>query len=118
LTKLGKTDEANESYERAREQGYSSPEVNKSIALNLIDDKEWKRAIAELTAIENSDSSSELQLYLGECYENLKRPVSAYRAYAAAIRIDPNSSVAFSKLGTLLYAHNEFLEAKEAFERA
>jgi len=118
LTKLGKGSEANDSYEEARKLGYSSPDINRSIALNLIEDKEWRKAVAELAAIENSDSSAELQLYMGECYENLKRPVSAYRAYAAASRLDPNSPVAFSKLGNLLYAHNEFSEAKEAFERA
>jgi Flp pilus assembly protein TadD len=118
LTKLEKADEANASYMRARDLGYVSPELNKSIARNLIEDKQWQKALAELSGIEDTDNSAELQLYLGECYENLKRPLSAYRAYSAASKLDPNSPVAFSKLGNLLYENNEFPEAKEAYERA
>ena len=118
LTKLAKGNEANMSYKRARDLGYLSPDLNKSIAVNLIEDKQWQKALSELSAIEDSDTSAEIQLYLGECYENLKRPLSAYRAYAAASKLDPNSTVAFSKLGNLLYELNEFPEAKEAYERA
>jgi Tfp pilus assembly protein PilF len=118
LTKLAKANEANISYKRARDLGYLSSDLNKSIAVNLIEEKQWQKALTELTAIENSDSSAEIQLYLGECYENLKRPLSAYRAYAAASRLDPNLTVAFSKLGDLLFELNEFPEAKEAYERA
>ena len=118
FTKLGRSDEANMSYKRARDLGYVSPELNKNIAINLIQDKQWQKALNELNAIEENDSSAEIQLYLGECYENLKRPLSAYRAYAVASKLDPNSPVAFSKLGNLLYEHNEYPEAKEAYERA
>jgi tetratricopeptide (TPR) repeat protein len=118
FTKLGRKNEANASYRRARDLGYVSPELNKSIAVNLIQDKQWQKALSELSAIEDTNSSAEIQLYLGECYENLKRPLSAYRAYATASKLDPNSPVAFSKLGTLLYEHNEFADAKEAYERA
>jgi Tfp pilus assembly protein PilF len=118
LTKLAKGNEANISYKRARDLGYLSSDLNKNIAVNLIEDKQWQKALAELSAIENSDSSAEIQLYLGECYENLKRPLSAYHAYAAASKLDPNSTVAFSKLGDLLFELNEFPEAKEAYERA
>lgn len=118
LTKLSRANEANAYYKRARDLGYPSPDLNKNLAINLIEDKQWQKALAELTAIENSDSSAEIQLYLGECYENLKRPLSAYRAYAAASKLDPNSALAFSKLGNLLYEQNEFPQAKEAYERA
>jgi tetratricopeptide (TPR) repeat protein len=118
LTKLSRANEANVYYKRARDLGYPSPDLNKNLAVNLIEDKQWQKALAELTAIENSDSSAEIQLYLGECYENLKRPLSAYRAYAAASKLDPNSALAFSKLGNLLYEQNEFPQAKEAYERA
>jgi tetratricopeptide (TPR) repeat protein len=118
FTKLGRNNEANASYRRARDLGYVSAELNKNIAVNLIQEKQWHKALAELTAIEETETSSDIQLYLGECYENLKRPLSAYRAYAAASKLDPNSPVAFSKLGNLLYEHNEFADAKEAYERA
>jgi tetratricopeptide (TPR) repeat protein len=118
LTKLARTNEANVYYKRARDLGYSSAELNKNLAVNLIEEKQWQKALVELTAIEDSDSSAEVQLYLGECYENLKRPLSAYRAYAAASKLDPNSPLAFSRLGNLLYEQNEFPQAKEAYERA
>lgn len=118
LTKMAKGNEANVSYKRARDLGYFSPDINKSIAVNLIEDKQWQKALSELGEIEDSETSAEIQLYLGECYENLKRPLSAYRAYAAASKLDPNSTVAFSKLGDLLFELNEFPEAKEAYERA
>jgi Tfp pilus assembly protein PilF len=118
LTKLAKSTEANISYKRARDLGYLSPDINKSIAVNLIAEKQWQKALSELSAIEDTETSAEIQLYLGECYENLKRPLSAYRAYSTASKLDPNSTVAFSKLGNLLYELNEFPEAKEAYERA
>jgi len=118
LSTLEKRSEANSSYMRAREAGYLSPELNKSIALNLIQEKNWPKALTELRAMENADASAEIQLYMGECYENLKRPLSAYRAYAAAARLDSNSPAAFSRLGDLLFENNEFSEAKEAYERA
>jgi Tfp pilus assembly protein PilF len=118
LTKMGRGTEANVSYQRARALGDFSPDINKSIAVNLIEDKQWQKALAELSAIDDSDNSAEIQLYLGECFENLKRPLSAFRAYAAASKLDPNSTVAFSKLGNLLFELNEFPEAKEAYERA
>ena len=118
LTKLLKRNEANSSYLKARELGYVSPELNKSIARNLIAEKEWQKALSELSVIEDSDKSAEIQLYLGECYENLKRPLSAHSAYAAAAKLDPNSALAFLRLGDLLYEHNEFPEARDAYERA
>ena len=118
LTKMYKRDEANSSYIKAREFGYVSSELNKSIARNLIEEKQWQKALSELSVIEDSDKSAEIQLYLGECYENLKRPLSAYRAYAAAGKLDPNSAMAFLRLGDLLYENNEFPEAREAYERA
>lgn len=118
LTKLVKRSEANSSYMKARELGYVSPELNTSIARNLIEEKQWQRALSELAAIEDSDQTAEIHLYLGECYENLERPLSAYRAYATAGKLDSNSAVAFLKLGNLLYELNEFPEAKEAFERS
>lgn len=118
LTKLARRNEANSSYFKARELGYASPELNKSIARNLIAEKQWQKALSELSEIEDSDKSADIQLYLGECYENLKRPLSAYRAYAAAGKLDPNSALAFLRLGDLLYEHNEFPEARDAYERA
>jgi tetratricopeptide (TPR) repeat protein len=118
LTRLGKQGDANSAYMRARELGYASPELSKNIAFNLIQEKQWHKALVELQAIEEAESSAEVQLYLGECYENLKRPLSAYRAYAAASKLDPNSAIAFSRLGDLLYENNEFPEAKESYERA
>lgn len=55
---------------------------------------------------------------IAECHENLKQPLSAYRAYATATRIDPSSAVAYARLGDLLYGQKEYHEAKEAYERA
>lgn len=118
LTKLLKRSEANSSYMKARELGYASPELNKNIARNLIEEKQWQKALTELSAIEDSDKTAEAHLYLGECYANLQRPLSAYREYAAAAKLDPNSALAFLKLGNLLYELNEFPEAKDAYERA
>jgi tetratricopeptide (TPR) repeat protein len=118
LTKMLKRDEANASYIRARDLGYVSTELNKSIARNLIEEKQWQRALSELSAIKDGDNSAEIQLYLGECYQNLKRPLSAYRSYAAAGRLDPNSALAFLRLGDLLYELNEFPEARDAYERS
>ena len=118
LTKMFKRSDANYSYIKARDLGYVSPELNKSIARNLIEEKEWQKALSELSAISENDTSAEIQLYLGECYENLKRPLSAYRAYATAGKLDPNSAMAFLKLGDLLYELNEYPEARDSYERA
>jgi Tfp pilus assembly protein PilF len=116
-TKLGKHKEANAYYEKARNLGFLSLELNKAIALNLMAQKQWEKALAELEAIE-SDSSVERYLYLGECYENLKRPLNAYKAYLKATEIDANSAVAFAKLGDVLFLQRDFPAAKEAYERA
>jgi tetratricopeptide (TPR) repeat protein len=117
LTKMDKGAQANSSYKRAREMGYASSDINKNIGINLIKEKEWQKALVELTAIEDNQFA-DLQLYIGECYENLKRPLSAYRAYATATKLDPNFALAFSKLGNLLFENNEYPEARDAYERA
>jgi Flp pilus assembly protein TadD len=118
LVQLEKPKEAGTSYLRARERGNEGPEINKGIALSHIKQKQWQKALAELEPIEGSDNDGQIHLYLGECYENLKRPLSAYRAYLAATKLAPNSPLAFSRLGTLLFEQNEFPEAKDALERA
>jgi len=118
LVQLEKPKEAGASYLRARERGNGGPEINKGIALSHIKQKQWQKALVELEPIEGSDSDGQIHLYLGECYENLKRPLSAYRAYLVATKLAPNSATAFSKLGTLLFEQNEFPEAKDALERA
>ncbi len=118
LTKMLKRSEANSSYIKARELGYVSAELSTSVARNLIEEKEWQKALYELTAIEDGDKLAEVQLSLGECYENLKRPLSALRAYMAAGKLDPKSAMAYLRLGNLLFEFNEFPEARDAYERA
>jgi len=118
LVQLDKPKEAIATYQRSRDHGNLSPELNKGIASSYIKQKQWQKALTELDPIEAGDVSGDIHIYLGECYENLKRPLSAYRAYILATKLAPGSPLAFSKLGTLLYEHNEFHEAKEALERA
>jgi Tfp pilus assembly protein PilF len=118
LTKLRKFNEANSYYFKARDNGYVSPEINKRIAQNLMGEKQWKKALAELEAIEGEDSTGERYLYMGECYENLGRSLNAFQAYKKATEIAPNSAVAFAKLGDVLFAEKDFVSAHEAYERA
>jgi tetratricopeptide (TPR) repeat protein len=118
FTKLHKPKDANAYYDKARGLGCVSPEINKGMALNLMAEKQWQRALSELEATEGSDSSAERYLYLGECYENLKRPLNAYQSYLKATQIDPDSAFAFSKLGDVLYLQRDFPAAEDAFERA
>lgn len=51
LSKMGKTKDANAHYIRARELGHFSPDVSINVALNLMKEKQWKQALAELNAV-------------------------------------------------------------------
>jgi tetratricopeptide (TPR) repeat protein len=118
FVQMDKPKEASAYYLRSRERGNLSAEINKAMAASFIKLRHWNKALAELSPIEKDDTTGEIHLYLGECYENLNRPLSAFRAYETATKLAPNSPLAFSKLGTLLFEQNEFPEAREALERA
>ena len=117
-TKLDRPKDAYNYYMQALELGYSSPDISKAVGVNLMKDKQWQKALKTLTAIESDAPSADLYLYIGECYENLKRTISAFRAYTRATELDPTSPESYAKLGDLLYWNNEFPQARDAYERA
>jgi len=118
LTKMGKNKDALQSYERAREQGYSSTSTSLNTARNLMERKKWAEALRELEALSKSTPSADVFINMGECYEELKKPLSAAQAYRKATEIAPQSPLAHYKYGEIMYELREYAAAAEALERA
>ena len=118
LTKQGKSKDALAYYERAKTLGYFSASASLSTARNLMGRKRWAEAIRELSDLSKSQPSAEVYVALGDCYVQLKQPLSAAPAYRRAIELDPQSAQAHARYGEMMYESREYAAAAEALERA
>ena len=115
-SKSGATKEATAAYQRARSNGYASPELSASLGRNMMREQNWQGAVNELKAATKAPTV-EIYLNLGACYEALKRIFPARDAYVDAAKLDANAAEPFYKLGELYFANNEVGAAADAYEQ-
>src|SRR6185295_4385106 len=97
LTRAGNRNEANAAYSRARQLGYSGPDLVLAIVRNLIAEQRWAAALDELKPLAEKAPSAEAFVATGECYDGLKNDFSAAMAYFKAADLDHNSAIAHYK---------------------
>lgn len=113
-----KEKEAINAYKYAIQFGYRTPETRYFLATMLAKTGKHKEAIDSLNEVANEAPTADVYVALGNSYQALKRDVSALEAYRKATELDPNSAIAFDKLGDVFYKQREYVKAKEAFEKA
>lgn len=118
LTRQGKSKDALTYYERAKTLGYFSASASLSTGRNLMRQGRWAEAVRELSDLSKVQPSAEVFVALGDCYMQLKQPLSAAPAYRRAIELDSNSAHAHARYGELMYGSREYAGAAEALERA
>jgi tetratricopeptide (TPR) repeat protein len=118
FTRQGKSKEALAYYERAKTLGHVSAETNYSSAQNLMKRKRWSEALKELQEISKKEPTADVFIYIGNCYVEMKQPLSASQAYHKATELDPKSALAAYRYGALMYEIHEYATASEALERA
>jgi tetratricopeptide (TPR) repeat protein len=118
LTRQDKSKDALPYYERARQLGYFSADTSLNMAQNLMRRGRWAEAIRELSDLSKAQPSAAVFVALGDCYMQLKQPLSAAPAYRRAIELDPGSAQAHARYGEMMYESREYAAAAEALERA
>ncbi|HEV2802378.1 MAG TPA: tetratricopeptide repeat protein [Pyrinomonadaceae bacterium] len=118
LTRQGKNKDALAYYERAKALGYFSPGAALNTGRNLMRLGRWTEAARELAAVAKAQPTAEVFIALGDCYAQLKQPLSAAPAYRRAIELDPQSAQAHARYGEVMYESREYAAAAEALERA
>lgn len=80
--------------------------------------KKWQDSLDKLTALSKTYPTADIYIAIGENYMGMEQWLSAQQAFRKATEVNPNSAVAFVKLGTVLSQLNEHQAAYEAFEKA
>ena len=119
LTKLGRAKEAAFYFDRAKGLGQTLP-TNTSLAKGreLKGRKRWSEAVREFEDVAAREPSSEVFMDIGDCYVGLEQPLSATKAYQKATELDQKNSLAYYKLGELMFSLREYASAMESYERA
>lgn len=117
-TKQGKSKEANLSYARAKRLGPLPDTSNLESAIGLMKRKRWPAALKELLEISKTQPTAEVYTYIGDCYDEMKQPLSASQAYQKATELDPKSALGAYRYGEKMFELREYAAAMEALERA
>jgi len=119
LTRLGRTKEATFYFDRAKGLGQTLP-TNTSVTKGreLKNRKRWAEAVKEFEDVAAREPTSEVFMDIGDCYVGLEQPLSATKAYQKATELDPKNSLAYYKLGELMFSLREYASAMESYERA
>jgi tetratricopeptide (TPR) repeat protein len=117
-TKQGKNKEANAAYARAKRLGPLPESSNLESAIQLMKRKRWQAALKELLEIAKTQPTAEVFTYIGDCYDELKQPLSASQAYQKATELDPKSALGAYRYGEKMFELREYASAMEALERA
>ena len=107
-----------DNYESAIKYKYATAETRENFALVLIKLKRWESAAEQFEAAGKLAPKAQTFISLGDCQAALKKNVSAIEAYQKATELDPDSAIAHSKLGEMLYRMHESDKARVILERA
>lgn len=118
LTKQGKSKEALSFYDKAKNLGSTSVATSPNSVANLMKRKRWSEALKELLEISKTDQNVNVFVNMGDCYFELKQPLSAAQAYRKATEVDPQSALAAFRYGAMMFQLREYATAMEALERA
>lgn len=119
FTKQGKNKEANSYYARAKKLGpMPATASNLDATILLMKRKQWSAALKELLEISKTQPSADVYIYIGDCYDGMKQPLSASQAYQKATELDPKSALAAHRYGEKMFELREFAAAMDALERA
>ncbi|MEZ5307609.1 MAG: tetratricopeptide repeat protein [Pyrinomonadaceae bacterium] len=114
----GKEKESAAAYKLAIDNGFESSTVRYEYSKQLMKLKRWDEAAVQLEAVLKVAPTGDVYQTLGDLYRELKRPISAYESFRRATELSPDSSLAFYKLGEVLFEEREFDKSKVALERA
>ncbi|HEV7903436.1 MAG TPA: tetratricopeptide repeat protein [Pyrinomonadaceae bacterium] len=117
-TKQGKNKEANAAYARAKKLGPLPASSNLDSAVQLMKRKRWPAALKELLEIAKTQPTAQVYTFIGDCYDEMKQPLSASQAYHKATELDPQSAVGAYRYGEKMFELREFAAAMEALERS
>ncbi|HEY0100558.1 MAG TPA: tetratricopeptide repeat protein [Pyrinomonadaceae bacterium] len=118
FTKQGKNKEANSYYARAKRLGPMPTSSSLDSTRLLMKRKQWSAALRELLEISKTQPSADIYIYIGDCYDGMKQPLSASQAYQKATELDPKSALAAYRYGEKMFELREFAATMEALERA
>lgn len=116
--KLNKEKEAIAAYKNAVLFGYKTPETRYLLGMMYLQNKQVEEGVAELEDVVKDTPRADIFITIGEAYEKIKRGVSAIENYQKAIYLEPNSAIAYYKLGSAYYEQREYGKAKESLEKA
>ena len=118
LTKQGKSKEALNFYGKAKSLGSTSTATSSNSVTSLMKRKRWPEALKELLEISKTDPNVNVFINIGDCYFEMKQPLSAAQAYRKATEVDPQSALAAFRYGAMMFQLREYATAMEALERA
>ena len=119
LDGLGRTDEARQWFERAREELSTSAHLLRNYADFEAKHRNFDRA-EDLyrAAIEEDDRNVEAAVGLAMVYRELRRYDEAEDIYRSALQVDPTDHILRNNYGVLLATMGRLPEAGEQFQRA
>jgi tetratricopeptide (TPR) repeat protein len=122
LIQEGEVEEAGHALGLLREAGYSPGWLAYFEARLLIRRAEWARAVGLLEQARGEltrppELASQVNLYLGQCYEQLEDPDRQLAAYRKAVTLDPSSMLAHFRFASALLAVGRTTEAVREFQQ-
>jgi tetratricopeptide (TPR) repeat protein len=98
--------------------GAATPDDRLSAAVVLMKDKRWPDALRELEEVVKTRDTAEVNVLIGDCYTEMKRPQKALQFYRTAVELDGKSALAHFKYGKAMFGFNEYEVAAKELRRA
>lgn len=118
LQVLKKEKESAAAYQMAYELGYLPSDATLNRVRSHVKAERWSEALAMLPRLAADSPSAEVYILMGDSYVGQSQRVNAFQAYTKATELDPNSALAFYKLGEIQFRERNYEEAQKALGRA
>ena len=119
LLVMGRTEEAEASYDRLIVRQPGSVEVILQLATILLNHDHYVAAIRRFLQVLEQEEDSAIALSgLGRAYQALRKPELAKNYYEKAVNAEPNNSSTHYMLGTLLFNKGQVKEAEKCYNKA
>jgi tetratricopeptide (TPR) repeat protein len=115
---LKKEKESTAAYAQAYELGYLPSDATLNRVRSHVKAERWSEALAMLPRLAADSPSAEVYILMGDSYVGQSQRVNAFQAYTKATELDPNSALAFYKLGEIQFRERNYEEAQKALGRA